>query len=88
MIVFGFSESAQELRWGGTLIVTALGGARVELPLDLPASTGVSVFLSVYNVAGEFVLRAEMETVKGAVRDACIAYGFDRISWLDDRTPV
>jgi hypothetical protein len=88
MVIYGFSESAQQLYWGGTLVATTLGGARIELPLDQPASDGVTVFLSVYNVNGEFVIRAEMDNINGPVREACNAYGFDRITWLDDRTPV
>jgi uncharacterized protein involved in tellurium resistance len=88
LVVFAFSESGGRLNWGGTLILTTAGGARVELPLDRPPSDGVTVLLSVYNVRGEFVVRAEMENFPGSIRTAVQAYGFDRISWLDDRTPV
>jgi uncharacterized protein involved in tellurium resistance len=88
LVVYGFSESGAPLRWGGTLIVTTAGGARIELPLDRPPSAGVTVFLSIYNVRGEFVIRAEMEIIAGSVRDAVKAYGFNRISWLDERTPI
>jgi len=88
LLVFGFSPSRVELRWGGTLVVTTFGGAKVELPLERAASSGVVVFLSLYNVRGEFVLRAEMDDVSGSVRDACRAFGYERITWLDDRTPV
>jgi hypothetical protein len=44
--------------------------------------------MSLYNVRGEFVLRAEMQALNGGVREACRAYGYDRITWLDDRAPV
>jgi hypothetical protein len=88
LVVLGFSESGGLLNWGGTLILTTAGGARIELPLERPASGGVTVLLSVYNVRGEFVVRAEMENFAGSIRTAVQAYGFDRISWLDDRTPV
>jgi hypothetical protein len=88
MVVYGFSESGRQLNWGGTLVLRTAGGARVELPLDRPPSGGVSVMLSIYNVRGEFVVRAEMETIDGSIRNAVQAYGFDLISWLDDRTPV
>jgi hypothetical protein len=33
------------------------------------------------------VIRAEMTPV-GGVRDAGRAFGYDRITWLDDRNPV
>ena len=88
LVVYGFSESGGQLNWGGTLVLRTAGGARVELPLDRPPSGGVTVLLSIYNVRGEFVVRAEMENFAGSIRHAVQAYGFDRISWLDDRTPV
>ncbi|HST47584.1 hypothetical protein [Jatrophihabitans sp.] len=88
LVVLGFSESGGQLAWGGTLILTTAGGARIELPLERPASSGVTVLLSIYNIRGEFVVRAEMENFAGSIRTAVQAYGFDRISWLDDRTPV
>jgi uncharacterized protein involved in tellurium resistance len=86
--VYAFSVSRQPLRWGGTLIVTTFSGAKVELPLEHLQGGTVAMLLSVYNVHGEFVLRGEMQTFNGGVRDAVRAYGYDRITWLDDRTPV
>jgi len=87
-VVYAFSASDSELNWGGTLVVSTLGQARVELPMDGPASAGVLVLLSVINVAGELVLRNESDRIAGTVRDACVAYGFDRIAWLDARAPL
>jgi hypothetical protein len=88
LAVYGFSAAGGPLSWGGTLIVSTFGGSRVELPMDSTPSAGVLVFLTVYNVDGELVLRAEPHEVAPTVRDACLAYGFDRITWLDPRTPV
>jgi uncharacterized protein involved in tellurium resistance len=88
LAVYAFSETGQALAWGGTLVVATLGGAKVELPLDLPPGGDVAMLISLYNVAGEFVIRSEMEQFTGSIRDACRAYGYDRITWLDDRTPV
>ena len=76
------------MRWGGTLLTTTFGGARVELPLESLQSGDSAVLLSLYNVHGEFVLRAEMQTLFGDVRECARSYGFDRITWLDDRSPV
>jgi uncharacterized protein involved in tellurium resistance len=87
LAVFAFSESRAELSWGGTLITSTYAGAKIELPLE--ELTGqIAVLMSLYNVHGEFVLRAEMEPVAGSIREACRAYGYDTITWLDDRTPV
>ncbi|MEO6702936.1 MAG: hypothetical protein ABI140_08135, partial [Jatrophihabitantaceae bacterium] len=76
------------LNWGGTLVLTTFGQVRVELPLDRPPSPRVGVLMSLYNVAGEFVVRAEMEEFPGSIRDAVSAYGFEQITWLDPRTPL
>jgi uncharacterized protein involved in tellurium resistance len=88
LAIYAFSESRAQLTWGGTLIVTTFAGAKIELPLEQRAPGEVAVLMSLYNVNGEFVLRAELETVAGSIREAARAYGYDQISWLDDRTPV
>ena len=87
-VVYAFSDSGSELTWGGTLVVTTFGRGRIELPLDVLYPGKVAVLMSMTNVAGELWLRAEMETITGTVRDAVRAYGFDRITWRDDRTPA
>jgi uncharacterized protein involved in tellurium resistance len=89
LIVYAFSESGATLNWGGTLVVTTFGGARIELPLDRPPAASVQVLLSIYPVDGEFVLRAEMEQFAGpSIRPAVDAYDFYRVAWLDPRTPL
>jgi hypothetical protein len=88
MVVYAFSEGRQPLKWGGTLVVTTFGGARIEVPMDSLQGGDVAVLLSIYQVRGEFVLRAEMQSMYGDVREACRAYGYDKITWLDGRTPV
>jgi uncharacterized protein involved in tellurium resistance len=88
LAVYAFSESRAELRWGGTLVVTTFGGARIELPLETLYAGKVAVLTSIYNLDGELVIRAEMETITGDVREAARAYGYDRITWRDDRSPV
>lgn len=86
--VVGYSLSRRNLTWGGTLVVTTFGGARLELPLDALYPGSLAVLLSFYNVAGELVVRAEMETIAGDLRQAALAYGYERIAWRDDHTPV
>ncbi|HEY7008915.1 MAG TPA: hypothetical protein VH395_08250 [Jatrophihabitantaceae bacterium] len=88
LALYAFSEKRKPLTWGGTLLVTTFGGARIELPLDSLQGGDIAVLLSIYQVRGEFVLRAEMQALFGDVREASRAYGYDRISWLDGRTPV
>jgi uncharacterized protein involved in tellurium resistance len=88
LAVYAVSESRAELTWGGTLVVTTFGGARIELPLETLFAGRVAVLLSIYNLDGELVVRAEMETITGDIREAARAYGYDRITWRDDRTPV
>ena len=88
LVVLAFSDSGASLNWGGTLLVTTFGGAQVKIALDREAAPGVLVALSVYRVNGELVLRSEAELVAGTVRDACLAYGFEDVAWLDPRTPI
>jgi hypothetical protein len=88
MIVYAFSENRQPIAWGGTLVVTTFGGGRMEVPLEALQGGSIAVLMSIYQVRGELVLRAEMQTLNGDVREASRAYGYDKITWLDDRTPV
>ena len=88
LIVYAYSESGATLNWDGTLVVQTYGGARVELPLRRDPSAGVLVPLSLYNIDGEFVLRSEQSIIGGSIREATAAFGFDRISWLNDHTPL
>jgi hypothetical protein len=88
LVVVAFTPSGAVVPWGGALVVETLGGARVDVPLDHAPSAGVLVALSVLNVSGRLVLRAEHELVAGTLRDACTAYGFDRITWADPSTPL
>jgi uncharacterized protein involved in tellurium resistance len=86
--VYAFSESRADLTWGGTLVLSTFGGARIELPLETLYAGKIAMLMSIYNLGGELVIRAEMETIVGDVREAARAYGYDRITWRDDRTPV
>ena len=88
LAVYAFSESRTPLTWGGTLVATTFGGARIELPLESLYEGTVAVLMSIYVLDGELVIRAEMETITGDVREAARAYGYDRITWRDDRHPV
>jgi uncharacterized protein involved in tellurium resistance len=86
--LYAFSESRADLTWGGTLVISTFGGGRIDLPLESLYPGKVAVLISIYNLDGEFVIRAEMETIAGDVREAARAYGYDRITWRDDRSPV
>ena len=88
LVVYAFSATYSELTWGGTLVGTTSTGARIEVPLELGRWRGPVVLLSAYNVHGELVLRAERQLVDGGIREATRAFGFDRIAWADDGTPI
>lgn len=88
LVVYAFSGNGRPLQWGGTLIVSTFGGDRIEMPIDLAPAPAVAVLVSMYNVAGELVVRSEMDLIAPNIRDACRGYGFDRISWVDDATPI
>lgn len=86
--VYAYSESRVELTWGGTLVATLFGGSRLELPLETLYAGRVAMLMSFYNMDGQLVVRAEMETIAGDVRETARAYGYDRITWRDERSPV
>ena len=88
LAVYAFSESRATLTWGGTLVVTTFGGGRVEVPMESLHPSPIAVLVSLYNLHGEIVIRAELESISGDVREAARAYGYDRITWRDERTPV
>jgi hypothetical protein len=88
LVVIAYSESGAALSWDGTLVVRTYGGARVEVPLRRSPGPGVLVPLSLYNIDGEFVLRAEQALISGSIREATAAFGFEDISWLDDHTAL
>ncbi|AOW93107.1 hypothetical protein BFN03_11835 [Rhodococcus sp. WMMA185] len=88
LVIYGYSDAGNEVPWSGTLVVTTFANARIEIPLDRMPAGNIGVVMSLYNVHGEFVLRAEMCPIDGSVQQACRAYGFDRITWVDDRTPL
>ncbi|GLY35636.1 hypothetical protein Amsp01_016600 [Amycolatopsis sp. NBRC 101858] len=70
----------------GLLVVSTWDGGRLELSLGKPGRGRVTVPLSLHNVGGELVLRAEEAEALSSPRAAAEAFGFDRISWLDDST--
>lgn len=88
LVVLAFSPSGATLRWGGALLVETADGGRVDVGLDREPASGVLVALSITQVAGELVLRAEDELVHGTFRDAALAYGFTTITWVDPWTPL
>ncbi len=88
LLVYAVSESGAELHWGGTLVTRTYGGARVEIPLDIGRHRGPVALLSLYNIDGEHVLRAENEKIAGSVRDVALSFGYDRITWADQHIPV
>lgn len=87
-LVYAFSGDGSPLSWGGTLQLTTYGEARIETSLESKPFSGVFVLLSAYNVDGELVLRAEREPAEATIREACRAYGYGNIAWLDDRLPA
>jgi hypothetical protein len=87
LLVMLVSRNGLPLQWAGTLIVTTHSSARVEVPLDPAGTAEVCAALAIYQVAGELVVRAELEPAK-SVREASQAFGYDGITWIDDNTPL
>jgi hypothetical protein len=68
------------------IVTTTYGGARIEAPFDRPPSPVTLAMLSIYNVDGELVLRAEMEDIAGPPEAAALAYDY-QLAWLEGRLP-
>jgi len=88
LIIYVYSKSGVALSWDGALVVQTYGGSRIEVPLRRKAAAGVLVPLSMYNISGELVLRAEGSVIHTSIREATAAFGFERIGWLDDHTAL
>ncbi|MDT4994089.1 MAG: hypothetical protein QOH97_3981 [Actinoplanes sp.] len=84
MVVLAITQSPLPSDWGGNLVLTTAAQARIEVPIGRSLSAGVAVLMSVYNIEGELVLRAEPPAVAVSLRDAAASFGFDQIDWLDD----
>jgi hypothetical protein len=56
--------------------------------MDGPPAAGAVGLVTIYQVGGELTVRAEPREVLPNVREACLAFGFDRITWLDPNTPA
>ncbi|GII99923.1 hypothetical protein CLV28_3001 [Sediminihabitans luteus] len=84
-----FLVMLRAVTFDGTLVVTTLGGARIEVPLAHDGDPGEDlVALSGYVVRGALTLRAEMDVQDDGLRGATAAYGYDEITWRDRDTPV
>jgi len=88
LIVYALPPAGASPAWTGTVILRTYGGARLEVPLDGLQAGDVAALLSIYQMRGEFVVRAEMQTLLGRVRELARAYGFEGITWLDPDTPL
>lgn len=88
LIVVATSTTGAVLGWTGTLSISTFGGGRVDIPIDATPPASTTIIASIYNVDGEYVLRAEGQPMNGSLREASRSFGFDTISWLDARTPI
>lgn len=84
---YGFSPSVSGVAWDGVLTATTYGGARAEVAFDRPRFSGTMVLMTIYNVRGELVLRAEREEFYGPPEHAAEGFGF-QLPWLDGIVPA
>ena len=79
MIVLAIMRSPLASDWEGKLVLTTAAQARIEVPIRGPLAPGATVLMSIYNIDGELVLRAEPPTGAASPRDAAASFGFDQI---------
>jgi len=73
--------------WDAMLVLTTHAGSRIDVPLaSAPSSVAVAA-VSLAQVRGEIVVRAELDPADSA-RAACAAFGYEAISWLDNATAL
>lgn len=87
LLVLTTTRHGGPVDWAGTLILSTHGGARVEVELDELGNTATGAVLALFQVDGELIARAELEQA-ASVREACKQFGYDAITWIDDRTPL
>jgi uncharacterized protein involved in tellurium resistance len=86
-LIYGVSPSVSVLTWQGALVITTFGGARIEVPIDHTPFSGTLALLTIYNVDGELVLRAEMGEHHGPPEMAAQAFDY-HVPWIDGRRPL
>jgi len=86
MILFGHTAARNAAWSGGSIVASQFGNGRssIELRVDGAGAAPLMVLLSLFNVDGELVVRAEAEPIDGTGADACRAYGFDHAGWDAD----
>jgi uncharacterized protein involved in tellurium resistance len=86
-LIYGYSPSVAVLSWNGVLVATTYGGARIEFAVAHPPFSGTLALLTIHNVHGELVLRAEMDEHHGPPEMAAVAWDH-HLPWIDGRTPL
>ncbi|WP_155992009.1 hypothetical protein [Nocardioides sp. URHA0032] len=78
-----YSSSGTAVTWAGALLISTQAGSRIDVPLE-PAPAAVALAaVTLYQVEGEIVLRAERDPATSP-REACMNFGYHTIAWLDD----
>jgi hypothetical protein len=85
LLVYATTAAEHLMEWQGTLVVSTLGGQKLYLPCS--GTSPSLVLMSIYNVDGHLVIRAEDEPVPGPPQQVCEAYDYDHVLWRDGFTP-
>ena len=87
LLIVAVSSTRAPIPWGGTLLLATHSGDRIEIPLDPVGTAPVAAVASLHQVEGELVVRAELRAA-ATVREACEAFGYEALTWLDAWTPL
>lgn len=77
------SRSGAPVRWAGAVVISTQSGTRIDVPLESAPDAATVAAVSIYQVDGEIVLRAEVEPAVSP-REACRSFGYETVAWLDD----
>lgn len=80
--------SSPQVAWEGMVTATLPSGTKAHAPISFPNPGENAVAFSVLVVDGRVVLRAEEEHAEVPLRVMAERYGYARLAWSDDRTPI
>lgn len=87
VLIFVTAKSPRSV-WQGLITATLPSGTKAHTSLTFPEPGENAAAFSILVVDGHLVLRAERDHRDIPLRVLARAYGYSRIAWVNDRTPV
>lgn len=89
LLLYAFAAPPSVCSWAGTLSLTTLAGAQIDVPMDAAPSAGYLPLASIRQVDGHLYVRAQRRWPLTTLKDVCTEFGFAaEMTWLDPNTPA